>query len=143
MVRHLFVASALMCAVGVACSRGAANNTSAATPAGALPAATPAPAAPPPQGHCLGDAKVTSNVVRPVPDLVVIEWTIDVANSCAEPHDIRATYQAWGADGVLVQSDTSDLSIEANSRATASGLMRMTPEIFARVTRRSGVAQFR
>jgi hypothetical protein len=142
MVRHVFVASALLCVVGVACSR-TTNNTSAAMPPGTLPAAAPAPAAPRPQGHCLGDLKVTSNVLRPEPDVVVIDWAIDVANSCAEPHDIRATYQAWSADHVLVQSDQQDLSIEANGRATASGLMRMTPEAWARVTSRSGIAQFR
>lgn len=111
-------------------------------PAGTRPAAAPASASPP-GGHCLGDAKVNSTVSRPEPYLVVIDWSIDVANFCGEPHDIRATYQAWGADNVLVQSDQQDLSIAANSRATASGLMRMTPEAWARVTRRSGVAQFR
>ncbi len=143
MVRCVFVVSALLCVVGVACSRGTANNTSAATPPGTRPAAAPAPAGPPPQGHCLGDLTITSNVLRPEPEVVVIDWAIDVANSCAEPHDIRATYQAWSADNVLVQSDQRDLSIEANGRATASGLMRMTPEAWARVTHRSGVAQFR
>ena len=143
MVRHVFVALALLCVVGGACSRGTANNTSAAMPQGTRQAAAPAPAGPAPQGHCLGDVKITSNVLRPEPYVVVIDWSIDVANSCAEPHDIRATYQAWSADNVLVQSDQQDLSIEANSRATASGLMRMSPEDWARVTRRSGVAQFR
>ena len=143
MVRLVLIASALFCLVGVACSRGTANDSPAAAPPAPPPAAAPAPAPPPPQGHCLGDAKVSSKVSRPVPDVVVIEWTIDVANSCAEPHDIRATYQAWDAGGVLVQSDEADLSIDANNRVTASGLMRMTPEAFARVTRRSGVARFR
>jgi len=143
MVRHVFVASALLCAAGVACSRGTPNDTPAAMPPGATPAAAPAPSGPPPQGHCLGDLKVSSTVVPTGPHVVVIDWAIDVANSCAEPHDIRATYQAWSADNVLVQSDEKDLSIEANSRARASGLLRMTPEDYARVTRRSGVAKFR
>ena len=137
------IASVLLCVIGVACSRGTADNTSTARPPATRPAAASAPAGPPPQGHCLGDLKITSNVLRPEPDVVVIDWAIDVANSCAEPHDIRATYQAWSADNALVQSDQQDLSIEANGRATASGLMRMTPEAWARVTRRSGVAQFR
>jgi hypothetical protein len=143
MFRTVFVVSALLCVVGIACSRGPANNTSAATPPGTRPAAAPAPAAPPSQGHCLGDLKITSDVLHPQPDVVVIDWVIDVANSCAEPHDIRATYQAWSADNVLLQSDQQDLSIEASGRARASGLMRMTPEAWARVTRRAGVAEFR
>jgi hypothetical protein len=125
MVRHLFVASAVLCVVGVACARGAA------------------PASPPPQGHCLGDLKISSNVSRPEPDVVVIDWALDVANSCGEPHAIRAIYQAWGADNVLVQSDQQDLSIEAHARATATGKMRMTADSWARVTHRSGIAQFR
>jgi len=142
MVRQIFVASALLCVVGVGCSRGTANTTSAATPPNSRPAA-PGAAPTPPRGHCLGDLKTTSSVSYPEPYLVVIDWSIDVANYCPAPHDIRATYQAWGANDVLVQSDQQDLSIEANSRATASGLMRMSPEDWARVTRRSGVAQFR
>src|SRR3954464_14824547 len=123
MVRHALVVSTLLCVGGVACSRGAANTTSATT---ARPPAA-APAAPPPQGHCLGDAQVTSNVLPAGPAVVVIDWAIDVANSCAEPHDIRATYQAWSADNQLVQSDQQDLTIEGNARARASGLMRMSP----------------
>jgi len=137
MVRHLSLVSAVLCMAGVACSRDATVSRPAAPPAVSRPAA-----AAPPQGHCLGDAQVSSNVVR-AGDIFVIDWAIDVANSCGEPHEIRATYQAWDADNVLVQSDQQDLSIEANARARASGLMRMTADNYARVTRRSGVAQFR
>jgi hypothetical protein len=136
MVRHLSAASAVLCMAGVSCSRDAAVNTPATPPAISRPAAAP------PQGHCLGDLQISSNVLR-AGDVVVIDWAIDVANSCGEPHEIRATYQAWGADNVLVQSDQQDLSIDANARARASGLMRMTSDNYARVTRRSGVAQFR
>jgi hypothetical protein len=137
MVRHVFIASALLCAVGLTCSCGGTNSTSA------VPIAATVPAAPPHQGHCLNDAQVSSNVTQPEPDLIVLDWSIDVANSCAAPHDIRATYQAWGANNELVQSDSQDLSIEANSRARASGLMRLTSAEWARVTHRSGFAQFR
>jgi hypothetical protein len=142
MIRHVFVASALLCVAAVACSRGTPNNTSAAIPV--RPAAAPAPApAVATQHHCLGDVKITSAVLPTAPDIVVIDWSLDVANSCPEPHDIRATYQAWGAGDVLLQSDQQDLTIEANARATATGLLRMTPQDYARVTRRTGVAQFR
>jgi hypothetical protein len=54
-----------------------------------------------------------------------------------------SAHQAWSADNVLVQSDLQDLSIAANGRATAASLMRTTPEAWARLTRRSGIAQFR
>jgi hypothetical protein len=137
MVRYVFIASTLLCVVGLACSRGGTNSTSA------VPIAAPVPTTPPHQGHCLNDAQVSSNVTQPEPDLVVIDWSINVANSCPAPHDIRATYQAWGANNELVQSDSQDLSIEASSRATASGLMRLTAAEWERVTHRSGFAQFR
>ena len=142
MARHVFVASVLLCLVGVGCSGGTSNNTAAAVAPATRPAAAPAPAGPP-GGHCLGDLKITSDVLRTSTDIVVIDWSMDVANFCAQPHDIRMTYQAFSADNQLVQSDQQDLTIEANSRATGSGLMRMTPEAFARVTRRTGFAQFR
>jgi hypothetical protein len=124
----------------------AAEGTPASTPTAEpkrVAAAVPAPEGPPPQGHCLGDNKTSSKISRPEPGVVVIAWVVDVANYCAQPHDIRATYQVWGAGDVLLQSDQQDLSIAAKARATASGKMRLTADTWARVARRSSVAQFR
>jgi hypothetical protein len=113
-------------------------------PLPAPPAAPrPAPPGPSPNGHCLGDAKVDSRVTRDEHGMVTVDWTIDVANYCAEPHDIQAVYQAFGADDALLQSDRQELSIDAKMRATASGRMLVPDVIWDRVTHRSGFARFR
>jgi hypothetical protein len=126
MLRPVLVTSAVLCAVAIS-----------------FAGVVRAQPGQPPQGHCLGDSKTSSTVSRPETGVVVIAWVIDVANFCAEPHAIRATYMAWGADNVLLQSDQQDLSIAAKARATATGRMRLSAETWARVTHRSGVAQFR